>query len=311
VTVGLTALAACIATALAASGYALANAVGITFTAAGPQPSVVSVTLGDTVTFTNNDTVPRVIASKKLGWTAPAVAPGGTFTYVVTKAGTWGYSIVDTAGKNRISGTLKVAKAGPLTLTATALPILYGHSIVLRGKTSLPTVPVAIEFKSPGDQGWDSLDTPVTPLPDGTFAVTVTPKLETQYRANVLDGQLISTASVVKVEPRLTFRPSTRRMATGKLMHATIHVVPTGSVKRVAVQAYDLVRKHWHIIAQANVTSTGNAKLTFAARPGRVLLRGATMSLTLTKGFAPASTKPIAVVGVGSGKHPHPGKKKH
>src|SRR5581483_985368 len=96
---------ACAAMGLAYAGFALANTIGVTLTGKGPQPGTVSVAVGDTLAFTNAENVAHIVSSKPLGFTTPLIQGGGTYTYIVTKPGSWGYQVADSQGKNRLQGS--------------------------------------------------------------------------------------------------------------------------------------------------------------------------------------------------------------
>jgi plastocyanin len=292
-------VAVLVASALAFAGYALAASVSITIGASGPQPAATSVSLGDTLTFTNGDKIAHIVASKRLGWTAPAMAPGGTYTYVATVSGSWGYEVSDTAGKNRTSGTFKVAKVGTVSLVASAGVVDYGKSVVLRGKTSLPTFPVLVEENI--GKGWEEIDADdITPAADGSFSVAVRPEQRTQYRANVLDGELLSSPPTVLVKPRLTMRASARKVATGKEIKFTAKLVPARAAKQLELQRYDKAQRTWHRLGTGKVSAAGTFVISVAIPEGRSVIRVAVPHRSSGKDFAASVSKWIPVVGVGA-----------
>jgi plastocyanin len=51
----------------------------------------VSVSVGDTVTWMNNDSVAHTSTSDGNGWNSGVVAPGGKFSFAFQNAGTFSY----------------------------------------------------------------------------------------------------------------------------------------------------------------------------------------------------------------------------
>lgn len=74
-------------------------AASVSITSAGFSPASVSVKVGQTVTWTNNDSTVRQPAvdphpahSNLAGFDSnPGIAPGRSYSYTFTKAGTWTY----------------------------------------------------------------------------------------------------------------------------------------------------------------------------------------------------------------------------
>lgn len=63
------------------------------------RPKNVSVKLGTTLTWTNNDTVPQSVTSDAPGvFDSSSIAPGATFQYTFSKAGVFPYHSTGTSG---------------------------------------------------------------------------------------------------------------------------------------------------------------------------------------------------------------------
>ncbi len=287
---------ACAAMGLAYAGFALANTIGVTLTGKGPQPGTVSVAVGDTIAFTNAENVAHIVSSKPLGFTTPLIQGGGTYTYIVTKPGSWGYQVADSQGKNRLQGSIAVSAPAAITLRASTAAVPYGRSVVLRGTTPLPAYPVVIEQQD--GRSWAALPNQVTPTSDGSFSLSVTPKLGTAYRANVLSGAIVSATQTVTVQPVLTLRVSPQKLATAKQARFTVRVSPASAVKQLALQQYDKQKKHWRRVASGQPSAAGTITLTATALQGYTAYRAATQGLA--KGFTPAVSNHVVVVGVGA-----------
>jgi len=61
----------------------------LTTTAYAPNP--IAVTVGGTVTWTNNDTVTHTSTADGGAWNSSSIAPGGTFSRTFSSAGTFQY----------------------------------------------------------------------------------------------------------------------------------------------------------------------------------------------------------------------------
>jgi len=67
----------------------VAGASTLTTTAYAPNPVTVSV--GGSVTWTNNDTTPHTSVGNTGGWNSGTIAPGGKYTTTFSSAGTFTY----------------------------------------------------------------------------------------------------------------------------------------------------------------------------------------------------------------------------
>jgi plastocyanin len=73
------------------------------------SPVSVSVAIGGTVTWKNNDSMPHNVTSTSGAFRSPTLNPGQTFTFTFTKAGSYGYFCTFHGGMN---GTVVVPTAG-------------------------------------------------------------------------------------------------------------------------------------------------------------------------------------------------------
>jgi plastocyanin len=74
----------------AASSQAAQN-VSVTIQNFAFAPAAITVKAGTTVTWTNNDTAPHTVTGDTSGPGSPQIAPGGTYSYTFTTAGTFPY----------------------------------------------------------------------------------------------------------------------------------------------------------------------------------------------------------------------------
>ncbi|HJQ73418.1 MAG TPA: hypothetical protein VJ814_00930, partial [Gaiellaceae bacterium] len=136
---------------LATAGYAAAGSLLVRLGPSGPQPAVVTVDWGDTLHLVNGDSVPHGVTSPRPALRAATIAPGATFSGVVTgRAGTFAYH--QTGGKRR-DGTVVLLTPGSVSLQAASRSLVYGGLLRLSGTTNA-AVPVAIEERLAGEQDW-------------------------------------------------------------------------------------------------------------------------------------------------------------
>lgn len=287
---------------IGAAGYALAGGFSVSLTSGGPQPSLFTAALGDTVTVVNKDSATHTVIDRQSGLQSPALAPGQSFEFVLTKSGRLTYQ---QDGPPRGGGSIDVLRTGTVTLKGSRGTIPYGSAVVLSGTTSLPTFPVKIEQRTKGDKLWTDVTT-VTPAADGTFSFTVNPKLGAEFRADVFAGELLSPALGVAVHPVLTLTPRQRTVHGGSLLTFRARVVPAAAAVSAQLMRLDSRRADWRRVATGRV-SGGKASFRWHAEYGRSVLRVFVTKRGLAKGFSATSSGPTIVMGTGTaprrGKH--------
>jgi plastocyanin len=277
------------------AGYAIAANYVVSLTSGGPSPSTLTATLGDTVTFINNDSATHTVVDKGVGLKSPALAPGQSYPYVLTTSGRLSYR---QEGKPAGNGVITVAKAGSVTLTASKGSIAYhSSSIALSGISSFPTAAVKIEQRTAADKKWVET-TKLTPAADGSFSYTVTPETSTQFRANVFSGELLSKAVEVGVRPIITLTARRQRVPGGSFLLLRSRVVPADAATSIELIRYDSRRQEWHRVTTRG-TKTGSVVFRWQVEFGRSALRAVVSKRALAKGYAAATTKTVVVIGTG------------
>src|SRR5437899_10218369 len=110
-----------------AAGFAFAGSSVVTLTATGPQPSVVTVAWGDTVSFVNGDSVTHGVSSPDPDITATTLTPGQTYS-VVFKGRTGKKPYVEVSRPTSFYGpAVVVTLNGSLTLGKSSQLVEYGH----------------------------------------------------------------------------------------------------------------------------------------------------------------------------------------
>jgi len=191
-------------------GAAGAKTVTVTITKAGYVPKAVTVDQGDTVQFTNGDTLAHQVAFKSTTGVACTpnplvVQPGASGTCTFTSSGSYTYSDPNTKG-NTFRGSVTVrAVAESITLAAQPLILTYGASAALSGKHSTGAAGVGVDVLATqcGTNAAAKLTT-VQTTAGGVFATSTVPRMNTAYSAKVKN--VTSNTVSVKVRPRLALR---------------------------------------------------------------------------------------------------------
>jgi plastocyanin len=178
---------------------ALAGSSGVQITSSGFNPATTSVQAGDTVTWTNSDTVRHDVdvsgASCRL-FLAPSQSGSCTFP----NAGTFSYS--DPQSGN--TGTVSVAaNSRSVSLASSRALNIFGDAVTLSGTVS---------SKAAGEQvtvvaqptGLPQTETIVTTTTGGAWTLTVQPRVKTTYQAQY-DGASSAKMSVA-IRPRITLQ---------------------------------------------------------------------------------------------------------
>jgi plastocyanin len=198
--------------AIAVTGAAAAT-VTVSITKSGYVPRAVTIALGDSVQFTNTDTVPHQVVFKKTGGITCAPNPlvlqsaqSGTCTF--GKAGSYSYSDPNVRG-NTFRGTVTVSGTPPAadTLTLAVKPqlLVYGGKIILSGTLSNQKVGENVDvLATPCGQSPATKATTVQTTTGGAFTAVVQPRKNTVYAVKV--KSTTSPAIGVTVRPRLRLR---------------------------------------------------------------------------------------------------------
>jgi plastocyanin len=197
---------------LALAGAAGAKTVAVTITKNGYVPKAVLIAAGDTVQFTNSDTVAHQIVFKTTTGVACVPSPlvlqptqSGTCTFQT--AGRFAYSDPNVKGGS-FRGTVTVSGAPPaVTLTLAVKPqlLVYGARVTLSGTLSNQKVGENVEVLArPCGQSAAAKVSTVQTTTGGAFTAVVQPLKNTVYTVKVKNTR--SPAVAVKVRPRLRLR---------------------------------------------------------------------------------------------------------
>jgi plastocyanin len=258
-----------VAAVVLAAGSAAADAPTRTVTMPGKlyDPARLSVLVGTTVTWKNDDSVNHTVTGDGEGegsFSSGYLPPGGSFTYTFAKQGRYAFHCTIhkfMRGEVDVFGLVLSGPEGPVTA---------GRRVVFAGLAPPGTESVALRG--------GAAERTVRARPDGSYAVGVTVTVPGTYVA--VAGELRSPALRVRVRP-------------------TVHVVRAREELRVSVdparpgatavlQSYDRERFAWRSLARTRLDAGSRARFPLAGVSGRarVLVVG-------TKGWADGFSRAV------------------
>jgi plastocyanin len=227
-------------------------------------PANITTLAGDTVTWTNSDTVEHDVAQLGSGFDSGRIAPGGRFSQTFSQPGHYAYRCTIHAF---MAGTVDVYS---FQLLGPDHPVSIGHPATLHGIAPAGTPVVRIEARTGAT--WSPV-TAAVPGPDGAFRARVRPTAPTVYRA--LAGAGPSLPLPLKVGARL--ETTVKRLKSGRyVIRATAQPAQPGAL--AALQLYSRERFRWRQVAHARIGR--DSRVTFKFRPPEryaarvVILRG-------------------------------------
>jgi plastocyanin len=244
---------------------ALAGGAGVQITSGGFNPQTTSVQAGDSVTWTNSDSVNHGVdvsgAPCKL-----LLAPSQSGSCTFPNAGTFSYSDTESSGH---TGTVSVASnSRSVSLAASRSLNIFGDAVTLSGTVS---------SKAAGEQvtvvaepaGLPAVQTTVTTTAGGAWSLVVQPRVKTTYEAQY-DGA--SSAKVaVAIRPRISLQKVGRhqylvvvlaaRSMAGKTVNVTRWVSGRGWTTLQSVTLQKLERTPTTSVAYVTTFVRTGAKL--------------------------------------------------
>ena len=200
-------LLAAVALVAISAGSALAKTVTVTITKNGYVPASTTIAQGDTVQFTNSDTVVHQVTFKSTAGVTCApnplvVQPGANGSCTFANAGSYSYSDPNAKGKT-FKGTITVSAApAALSLAAKPLIVTFGGSSMLSGVLSTQKVGENIDVLAQqcGASAASKLVTVATTT-GGAYTTIVKPQMNTAYTSK--DKSLSSATVTVRVRPSM------------------------------------------------------------------------------------------------------------
>jgi plastocyanin len=244
---------ALLALATAAPGVA-ATAISITQT--GFSPAQATIGSGDTVTWTNDDTVDRSVVADSQMFASPVLKPGSSFTFRFARVGTFSYHD-GTRSAERGTITVRATSANAVTIAAAQRTVGLGSAVELSGTVSSGRAGQQVTIVGTPYRGSETRQSVLTDS-DGTWQLVVRPRIRTEFKAET--GNTISAESpIVYVRPIVRLRVLNRR--AGRFW-TKVSAMTSYRGKRVTVQR--LRGNTWVKVRRVRV-GRGSA-VTFTAR---------------------------------------------
>jgi plastocyanin len=215
--------------------------VAVSITHVAFVPNNVQVQTGDTVTWTNNDTVNHQLVSQQAGIGSPIVTPGNSWSFTFTKTGK--FSIADSLNKKFPKMTVTVTAApASLSLASSASTVSYGGTITLSGKlsTGRDNAKVDVLAQECGQSAAKKITT-VTTSGGGAFSLLTHPTMATVY--SVKTGNVTSGGVTVKVRPRVVLS----RIRTG-LFRLRVYAGQSLAGHAVVFRRYIVRTRSWRTV---------------------------------------------------------------
>ena len=237
--------------ALTAAAPGVTATVTVVISKAGIVPANVTIKQGDTVTWTNTDTVAHQIVVKNYTCT-PTIQPAQQGSCTFTRPGKFNYSDPAQNG-SKFKGSITV-QAGPtsLTLQSSKKILIFSGSTTLSGAVSTAQAGerVTILAQPCGQNAFSQL-TNLTTSTGGTFSYVAKPTLNTSFQAK----WKAATATVaVKVRPRVRLT----RLAAGRFVAKVTAATPfTG--RYVVFQRFSAPLSRWVSVKRVSLRATSGA----------------------------------------------------
>ena len=202
---------------LALPANALAATIAVKINANAFAPKNVTINFGDTVKWTNADTVNRQLVADSGAFASPILKPNESYSFDFKTPGTFNYH---DALKPTVKGTITVKGPPPsLTLGVGAPILISGGETTLTGTVSngKANEPVVISTRPYGSAA--PMVATVLTGSGGGFAVTVKPDILTSYTA--MWKGATSQAVSIQVRPKLSLVPYQGRFWAKVLAPAT------------------------------------------------------------------------------------------
>ncbi len=234
-----------------------AKTVTVDISRLGFVPAAVTVQTGDTVTWTNKDTVNHQVVCATCPFTSPPLTPGQTFNFTFTKVGK--FATVDPLNKNK-KGTVTV-EAAPAGLTISASPrtLNYGATTTLSGVLSTGQANQKIEILAQpcGENAAKAIGN-VTTTTGGNFTFQTQPTLNTSFQARQkpAGAAVTSSAVSVSVRPIVKLRRNAFHRFTAQVISAQSFVGKAVVFQRWIAKRHRWTRVKTVFLGSRNATAT-------------------------------------------------------
>jgi plastocyanin len=188
---------------LAPAGSAVSTATAtVKITRSAFVPAKVTVKVGDSVKWTNTDTISHQVVANNGTFASPVLGAGKSYTFRFRASGTYRYH---DGLHPTLTGTVVVTGPPPaVSIGASAPIVVYGQQVVLSGVVSnhLDGEQVTV-YQQPYPQASFSEITKVLTTAGGAWSLVVKPTILTSYEAKWKSST--STSVAIGVRPKIGF----------------------------------------------------------------------------------------------------------
>ena len=175
---------------------------------------------GESITWTNSDTVDHQVSSTKATLSSPVMHTGQTYSFMFAKAGN--FSVTDLLNKKVKAGTVSVktgVAAQTVSIATSATSMSFNGSVVLSGVVSnrAPNQTVTIRGQSYGGNAFVKLADVKTDAA-GNWTYTAHPTIRTVFDS--MWGKNASTQITVGVRPLVSIRALSGNRFSTKVLAA-------------------------------------------------------------------------------------------
>jgi plastocyanin len=250
----------------------------------GFTPAAATITVGDSVTWHNADTVDHQIVANNGSFVSPVLKPGDTYTQTFNSAGKVYYH--DALHARRAGSVTVNAPAANVTLNAGTQTIVYGNSTIVTGQVTnqLTNEPVTLTSQ-PYGKGTQSIATQTTST-NGSFSFGVSPTIQTSYQAHW--RTTASPSVTINVAPRVGFGLS------GRFYIAKVTSDLNYAGRYVLVQRRNALGG-WKTLKHVYLGSTSRAAFRVRLSKGRSVLRLALPPSQAGAGYVQGISRLLAV----------------
>jgi plastocyanin len=263
-----TILVACVAAAAAAQPSLAESAAeqrNVDIPGTSFSPDVLTVLVGDTVAWTNRDTMTHTVTADLGEFDSDRLEPGARFAHTFLQAGVYPYHC---RIHRFMHGEIDVYA---VALLAPARSVRLGSTVTLSGLVPADVRSVGLEQEQ-ADGSYEGVAS-VSPAADGSFSFPITVSGPARFRARA--GERVSDLVAVQPQPLVTMR---LRRVDGRVAVA-IAAEPDQAGATIALERYVQERYRWMPIRRTKLGADGRVTLTL-----RVKARGARLRAHLLRG---------------------------
>jgi plastocyanin len=257
-----TILVACVAAAVAAPP-SLADSAGeqrnVDIPGTSFSPDALTVLVGDTVAWTNHDTMTHTVTGDRDEFDSDRLEPGAHFAHTFLQPGVYRYHCRIHRFMHGEIDVYAVALLGPNRSVG------LGSTITLTGLVSADVRSVGLEQQQV-DGSYEGVAS-ASPAADGSFSFPITVSGPARFRARA--GDRLSDPVAVQPQPLVTMR---LRRVDGRATVA-IAAEPNQAGAPIALERYIQERYRWMPIRRAKLSADGRVTLTVRVKARGVRLR--------------------------------------